>query len=400
MRKALVLVLAVGCTPDILTARQLPEDVRDDAATVAAGNNQFAIDAFAKLGPGNHFFSPFSIATALAMLDAGAAGTTDAELRAALHLSLPGDRAHAAYGAILDSLDAGRAYNGYRLATANRLFGQEGAAFLPDFLERTRSDYGAELQPVDFAGANDAARETMNGWVADHTDGKITELFPSDAVDATTRLALANAIVFAGTWATEFVPSATRELPFTLATGEVIATPMMRKKEDIPTTWIDGATIGVLPYRTGDLSMMIVLPDDPSGLPAIEAQLDATTIARWAHDAARDGERHDVSLPKFTIEESLPLDEILRGVGVEAAFTPGADFSGIDGSRDLFVTKTMHRAIVTVDEAGTTAVAATGGSVGAIDEPLPLIADHPFVFVIFDHVTGSILFMGRLADPR
>src|SRR5882724_8400995 len=170
--RAIVPVLApsllafAGCAsqPDVIAARQLPAAIQGDAALVAAANNQFAIDVLGKQPAGNSIFSPFSISTALAMLDAGAAGQTDTELRAALHFTLPGDQTHAAYGALLASLDTGRGYGGYTLATADRLFGQQGFPFEPDFLATTKTDYHAELMPLDFAASPDVARTSVNQW--------------------------------------------------------------------------------------------------------------------------------------------------------------------------------------------------------------------------------------------
>ena len=399
---AIALLVAAGCSEeDVIDARQLDEAIRPDVEAVVRGNNQLACDLYAKLveGRGNLFFSPFSISTALAMIDAGAAGETDAELRSALHFELPGERAHAAYGALLDSLDVGREFGAYTLATANRLFGQDGYGFLPSFLGITRDHYGAELMPVDFIGDAEGARRTVNDWVAGQTDGKIEELFEPGSLDATTRLVLANAIVFQGKWAQKFTE--TQDRPFQLADGTTVTVPIMSKRDAIATATVPGGRIGVMPFRGEDLSLIVLLPDEPAGLPAIEQELSGANLAAWIGRAHAPDRRVDVLLPRFTMETAIELPETLRALGIESAFDPNrADFSAMNGRRDLYLQKAVHEAVLSVDEEGAEAAAATGGGVGTTSAPQGFEVDRPFVLAIYDHVTGSVLFMGRVLDPR
>jgi len=393
--------------PDVLAARELPAAVKDDAAAIALANNQFAFDLYALLAPDhdNLFMSPFSISTALAMVDAGAAGTTDQELRRTLRFTVPGDRMHSAYGALLDSLDVGRGFGTYTLATANRLFGQTGLPFVPDFLTITRRDYGAELQQVDFERDPEAARATVNAWVADNTDGKIEELFASGAFDMTTRLVLANAIVFKGAWANHFDTSLTTDGAFQLSDGRTIRTPMMHKRDVIATTSIPGGRLGVLPFRGKDLSMLVLLPDRPDGLPTLEAQFTGDAIAPLIArvrglQVPSNAEEVDVALPRFSITSGFELPDLLAKLGMVSAFDPdAADFSGIDGKRDLYIQRVVHKATITVDENGAEAAAATGVGVGTTSTPQPFVADRPFLFAIYDHVSESILFLGRVVNP-
>jgi serpin B len=343
--------------------------------------------------------SPFSISTALAMLDAGAAGTTDAELRAASGFAaVPGDRLHAAYGALLASLDIGRGYGAYTLATADRLFGQQGFPFLPAFLAITKDDYGAELMPVDFAGDTEAARATINQWVASRTDGGIPELFSQGILDATTRLVLANAILFKGTWQTRFDPAVTSDGPFHLADGTTVTAPMMTKEDAVAQATIPGGALAVLPFKGQDLAMIVLLPDAADGLPALEAQLSGAALAQWI--GAASAIDTSLTLPRFGVASTFDLGAVLQGLGVTSAFDPAAaDLSAMDGQRDLSVQAVVHRAVVTVDEVGATAAAATGISVGKHAAARSLTIDRPFLFLIHDEVTGSVLFLGRLADP-
>jgi serine protease inhibitor len=405
MRTAWLALLIAACSsdPDVITARQLPAAIQGDAATVVAANNQFACDVYAKAAAGattNAVFSPFSISTALAMLDAGAAGQTDSQLRDALHFTLPPAQLEAAYGALLTSLDTGRDYGAYTLATADRVFGQQGFAFEQSYLDTTKDDYHAPLQPLDFAAAPEASRTTINQWVASQTDDKIPELFTAGSIDPSTRLVLANAIVFKGDWDTQFDPARTTTASFHVAGGADVSTPLMHASLPIALGRLGNANVGVLPFRGKDLSLVVIVPDDPDGLPAVEAQLSGDALTHAITAAQPLGESLDVTLPKFAITQNQGLNALLDSLGVHDAFTPDvADFSGIDGAHDLYVQTVIHDAMITVDEHGAEAAAATGVGVGTASLPPQLTADHSFMFVLYDSVTGSILFMGRVLDP-
>ncbi|HEU4613246.1 MAG TPA: serpin family protein, partial [Kofleriaceae bacterium] len=350
----------------MITARQLPAAIAGDAAAVVAANNQFACDVYAKAGPGNTVFSPFSISTALAMLEAGAAGTTDDELRTALHFTLPPSQLAPAYGALLDSLDTGRDYGAYTLATADRLFGQQGFAFQQPYLDTTDHDYHAPLQPLDFESDPDGSRTTINQWVSDQTDAKIPELFPAGSIDSSTRLVLANAILFKGEWDQQFDPAKTTNGSFHIAGGADVTAPLMHAQLPIALGHLGSdAEVGVLPFRGKDLALVVIVPDDADGLPAVEAELTGAALDQAISSAQPFGEPIEVTLPKFTISQNQGLNELLASLGIHAAFDPtAADFSGIDGAHDLFVQAVFHDAMITVDEHGAEAAAATGVSVG------------------------------------
>lgn len=397
----LLLVAACSSDPNVLAARKLPAAAQASADAVVTANNQFACDVYAKLPAGNAVFSPFSITTALAMLEAGAAGQTDTELRTALHVTLPPDQLATAYDALLTSLDTGRGYGAYTLATADRLFGQQGFAFEQTYLDTTKQAFHAPLQPVDFAGNADAARTTINDWVASQTDNKIPELFPAGSLDSSTRLAFANAIVFKGDWDTQFDPSRTAPSTFHVSGASDVTTPLMHASLPIKLGNLGNvAQIGVLPFRGKDLALAVIVPNDPDGLPAVEAQLTGPALQAAITGASDFGENLDVTLPRFTITQNQNLDALLASLGITTVFTPDqADLSGIDGARDLYLDKVFHDATITVDEQGAEAAAATGGGVTVASLPPSLKADHSFIYVLYDNVTNSILFMGRLVDP-
>ena len=405
MRAPLLVLVVAGCSsrPDVLVARELPAAERANAASVVASNYQFAVDLYHQLPAGNSFFSPFSISTAFAMLDAGAAGETDSQLREVLQLTLAGNTLNAAYGALLASLDTGRGYGNYTLATADRLFGQTGEPFVPGFLDITKNNYEAELQQLDFTNPS-AATATIDQWVSSQTDGKIPMLFPAGSLNPSTRLVLANAILFKGTWHTPFDPSQTGPGSFAVDGGSAVTVPMMDAVDvSLSTAAIPGGTLALLPFQGGDLSFLVLLPSAPGGLAALEANLSAATLTQWIASAtAHDG--WTVEMPKFTLPTSFSLNAIMQALGAPDAFTQGvANFSGIDGAMDLSVGLALHDAWITVDEQGAEAAGATGiGGGGGGGGPPPsndLDVAQSFDFGIYDNVTGSLLFFGHMVDP-
>jgi serpin B len=377
----------------------------DGAAVIATDSNAFAFDLHARLRvaeSGNLFFSPQSISTALAMTYAGARGDTATEMARTLHFSLPQDRLAAAYGELLAALHGSGAQRPYSLSVANRLWGQRGTAFLEPFLTTMRTGYGAEMGLVDFVNEAEAARGEINDWVRKETADKITDLIPPGVLNPATRLVLANAIYFRGDWARQFDKSATKDQPFLVTGDRTVTAPLMFGKIHAGyAAHTDGALkVLELPYKGDDVSMLVLLPDAPEGLPVLEAGLTADTYRAWTTDLARRDVL--VYLPRFSVESRFALAPTLGAMGMPAAFSDWADFSGMDGKRDLFISAVVHKARVDVDERGTEAAAATGAVMAltaAREEPPAFRADHPFLFVIRHNPTGAILFLGRMVDP-
>jgi serpin B len=361
------------------------------------GNNDFALDLHRQARePGeNLFFSPLSVSAALGMTSAGAAGQTEAEMIEVLSIEEP-DTYHASFGGLMQDLsgDKGR---GYQLDIANRLYGQDGFAFHEPFLAVTADDYGAPLETLDF-GASEASRTTINDWVSDNTQGYIPDLLPQGFVNGDTRLVLVNAIYFQADWAQAFDKGNTRDETFHAPSGDVTASMMVQSKE-FPYAEVDGAKVLELPYLDDEVSLLVVLPNEEDGLVALEDGLTSDVLEQWV--AALNPQEVDVQLPGFELEHEIKLTEALKAMGMEAAFDPStADFSGM-ADASLFITGTVHKAYVKVDEEGTTAAAATGVGAGITSMPVtvPFIADHPFLFLVRDRLTGSILFLGRITDP-
>jgi serpin B len=384
-----------------------------DAQAVVQGNNQFAFELYAQLRAeaGDLFFSPYSISSALSMTQAGAAGETAKEMADVLHVASPGAAGHAAHGALMRTLNSPDVKRPYQLAVANRLFGQQGHSFLGGFQQLLEQNYGAKLELLDF-GRSEVARKTINDWAEQKTLGKIKDLIPPSVLDSNSRLVLANAIYFKGNWAKQFKSQQTFPQPFFLAAGKEITVPMMHSTSEYQFGHLkyDGEKqlkLLAIPYQSNELSMVVLLPDEQAGLADLEKHLSAGGVKEWM----RKLKYQDVqlTLPKFQMTAGFRLEKSLAGMGMPLAFSPpspgvaGADFSGIDGRKDLYLSAVIHKAFVDVNEEGTEAAAATAvvpalpGPVGM--EPAQFVADHPFVFLIRDNRTESILFMGRVTNP-
>ena len=372
----------------------------EDLAALMQGNNAFAFDLYARLkdADGNLFFSPFSVSTALAMTFGGARGQTEAQMAEVLHFDLPQERLHAAFGAFSELWSAGDDERPYQLSVANALWLQQGMTLLDAFLELTKAHYGAGLRKVDFVNATEQARQTINAWVEQQTQGKIKDLLKPGIVDPATSLVLTNAIYFKGTWQLQFDQKNTADAPFTIAPGGQVQVPMMHQKGDFAIGRGDGVRLLELPYAGGDLSMVVLLPAEPDGLPRLEQALTADNLSCWL--ATLHKREVALYIPRFKMTCEFDLASTLQSMGMTDAFTQQADFSGMTGDRSLFISAVVHKAFVGVDEQGTEAAAATGVVMKRTALPPTFRADHPFLFVIRHRPTDSILFIGRVANPK
>ncbi|MCR4424909.1 MAG: serpin family protein [Firmicutes bacterium] len=377
-----------------------------DIDSVAAGNNSFAFDLYSRLarGEGNVFFSPYSISSALAMTYAGARGETAKQMAHVLHFSLAPERLHAALSDLTAMFnDPGRA--AYSLSVANALWGQVGYTFRPEFLDIAGRYYGAGFKEVDYIDdANrEQTRQTINGWVEAKTNNKIKDLIKPYDLTALTRLVLTNAIYFKGKWEFQFKPENTKTMPFHISDEEQADVPMMHQMAEFRYAENDQVQILEMPYTGGDLSMVILLPKPGYGIEALEGTMCPENTRSWLSQLSR--EKVEVFLPRFKLETRLLLNGGLQDLGMIDAFDEyAADFSGMTPGRDLYISKVIHQAFVEVNEEGTEAAAATAvmmsGKSILLDVPPVFRADRPFAFLIRDLRSGSILFMGRLVDPR
>ncbi len=404
MIRALLLPLAVA---GAVLAVDKPDDAKADRAAVVQGDTQFALDLYAKLRDkdGNLFFSPYSISTALAMTRAGARGDTAVEMDKTLHFDLGQDKLNAAFAGLMKQINGDPAdkKRGYQLSTANALWGQQGYGFRADFLKIARDDYGGGLNDVDFVGATEQARQTINSWVEKQTNDKIKDLLPQGFLDATTRLVLTNAIYFKGDWASQFKKDATKIEPFHLTADKNLDAPLMHQTGHY--RYMDGGAFQAveMPYAKGDLSMVVLLPKKVDGLADLEKDLTADRLAEWVGKMQR--QEVILTLPKFKTTQQMGMRDVLSKMGMGLAFSDAADFTGISDRGGLSISDVVHKAYIDVNEEGTEAAAATGVGVVAVSAepppapPVEFRADHPFIFMIRDVRSGSILFLGRLADP-
>lgn len=374
-----------------------------DPTMIATGNTAFALDLYARLRTekGNLFVSPFSISTALAMTAAGAKGQTLDEMRKVLHLPA---NPHAGFGSVIEKINAAgpdAAQRPYELTTANALWGQKGFPWLPAFIQLTRKYYGAGLNEVDFA-QSEAARKTINDWVAAQTKDKIQDLIGSGVLTADTRMVLTNAIYFKSAWQSQFRKEWTKTEPFLLADGSKTDAPLMTQTGNYKYAEDDGLQVLELPYKNNELSMVVLLPKSPDGLAKLEAGLTADKLAGW-EKAAKPAQVR-VSLPRFKTEKAVSLKPVLSAMGLTTPFTARADFSGMTSAERLMIAEVLHKAFVDVNEEGTEAAAATAVIMmragGRPAEPKVFRADRPFVYLIRENKTHSVLFMGRLETPK
>jgi len=374
--------------------------------TAARAINAFATDLYARLArqDGNLAFSPFSIETALAMAYAGARGRTADEMAAVLHLGPNNAATHAAYGALLRQIAADGNAAGPELNLANALWGQDGYSFAAGFLQLLHDAYGADLNRVDFRGAAEQARATINAWVAAQTRGKIENLIPPGALNEYTRLVLTNAVYFKGDWARPFDPADTHDGAFRVAPGRTVIAPLMHQVATFGYAHRDGVQTLEMAYAGGRLAMDVLLPDRADGLADLERQLTPAHLAAWTSGLSQ--QLVAVTLPRFTATGTFSLKPALGAMGMPTAFGNAADFSGMNDGRDsLLISDVVHKAYVAVGEKGTEAAAATGVLVTAMSAainltpPLEFRADHPFVYVIRDTSTNAVLFLGHISNP-
>ena len=373
-------------------------------AALTAANTSTAIDLYHQLAttPGNVFFSPYSIETALSMAAAGARGSTLTQMLDVLHDRLPAATLQDATNALNLSLLAPRpapagtgAGKALELELANSVWSQTGYHIEPGFLDLLARDYGAALNTVDYRDDTSGATKAINAWVDAHTNHKIKDLLSQ--LDPATKLVLVNAVHFKGDWIVPFVPELTRNSSFTTAAGTKVSTPFMHGVMTARYASGSGWQAVDLPY-VGDASMTVIVPDAGT-FASFDTNLDATRLARIIGSLSRA--EIELALPKFHLTDRSNLVPLLRALGMTRAFEDDADFSGITGSRGLFIAQAVHQATVTVDEKGTEAAAATGIAIATSGITLrkSIAVDRPFIVVIRDTKTGSILFLGRITDP-
>lgn len=379
--------------------------------SLAAANANFSLELFKKITETNKaanvFYSPLSISSALAMVYLGAKGNTATQMHESLNLNKSEGDIHVGFSKLFAELNKEGAP--YALSLANRLYGEQSYQFVEKFLADTKKHYLAELETVDFRKNAEAARVNINKWVEQKTQEKIKDLLAEGVLNEDTRLVLVNAIYFKGNWERQFDSADTREVPFRLNKNETKPVQMMHQKAKFPFTYIPEVTCQILelPYVGKDLSMLIMLPnemeDNTTGLEKLEKTLTYENFTEWTRPDMMDTVEVQVGLPKFKLEETYDLKQVLVSMGMVDAFDNNkSDFSGMSPNDDLVLSKVVHKSFVEVNEEGTEAAAATAAIMMmrcAMLRPERFVADHPFLFFIRHNPTMSVLFYGRYSSP-
>jgi serpin B len=385
------------------------DSTQEDLVT---GNMRFALDLYGTLRESNDanlLVSPLSISLALAMTYAGASGDTANQMATTLGFDLGPDATGPAFhDLVTDLLERGNAEDSAdgevtarALSIANALWGEQTYPFSEDFMTKVEDDFGAGLQLVDFINEPEAAREDINTWVEDHTGDRIKDIVPEGAITPDTLLVLANAIWFYGAWANPFEADATEDGEFTLIDGDTVTVPFMRQNKFMSYAEGDGYQVVELPYAGSGFTFTVILPDEGE-FETVEQGLDLGILDELASTDVR------LAIPKFSFEFDTALADALKSLGMTDAFDPNAsDFSEMIGdpsATPLVISSILHKAFIAIDEEGTEAAAATvvmmEGATAMEDEPIEVTIDRPFIFAIRDTETGTLLFLGRLLDPR
>ncbi|UCF50433.1 MAG: serpin family protein [Thermoplasmatales archaeon] len=390
--------------PGIIVETDVPlaDDTNATAESVSKlvnSLNEFSFDFYQQIAnfeEGNIFFSPYSIFTALSMAYEGARNNTAVEMQNVLNILQNDSPTLGSFGRIYNLLNQNQ--EGYKISTANAFWAHEDYNFLKEYLGLLENFYMAEANELDFS-KNVEAAEIINTWIEEQTNDKIKDMISPDILSDLTKLVLTNAIYFKGLWDSPFDPKLTYESDFELTNGETVKVDMMSKPKDSKFNFTQTEDLQVLEmdYYGNELSMFFILPKE-NNISFAETSFNLENLSNWKNDLSSI--KIDVDIPKFKFETKYSLKSILMDMGIIDAFSPGAaDFSGMDGTKNLFISRAIHQAFVEVNEEGTEAAAATTIIVALTAIPDSFIADHPFVFLIQHKETGAILFMGRVTDP-
>jgi serpin B len=393
----LVAIVISGCSKkEFPTTKETRQLVRD--------NTSFAVDLYKQISSteGNLILSPYSISTAMSMTYAGARGNTEKQIAKALHFTQDQNDLHSSFASLQGILEEIQKRDNIKLNISNSLWPQQGYPFKQEYLSLIEKNYSASVIPVDFSNAPVEAINKINQWVNEKTAGKIQGIL--NQLPPESQLVLVNAIYFKADWLVPFHQASPSK--FWISPNDSVSVPIMYERwRSAMYAEFENLQILELPYVGGNISMFILLPKEKDGLKQLEKSLSIENLDKWVQSLKRlnKNQRLVLSLPKFKMTYELDLRSPLKAIGMVDAFSlPPADLSGMTGKKDNYVALALHKAIIEVNEKGTEAAAVTGMvGAGLIEEyeEIYFRADHPFLFLIQDNQTGSILFMGRLTDP-
>ena len=405
---AFIVIFQNQSDPDIINKDITP----DDENLIPVGNlsfhdavNTFSFDIFKKIyeeNEDNLFISAYSIFTALAMTYEGAKSETAEEMENVLSVEQDNESFHNYMKNLYEVLNTKNSE--YNISTANALWVQENFQLLEAYLALIKDYYGGDATEVDYSNPDETS-EIINQWVEDQTNGLIEDLITADAISPLTALILTNAIYFKGIWKTQFDPVNTTDRSFEATSGSTIEVPTMNLVDtgDIfAYTETDEVQILEMPYTGDDISMIIILPKN-NDLSSIINSVNNDIFSTWMDSMYKT--YVDIYLPKFKVETSYNLNDYLKDLGLNIPFTSTADFSGIAGVKDLFISDVIHKAFIDVNEEGTEAAAATAVIMattmnGHDSSSIVFDCNHPFMYLIRHNDTGTIIFMGSIEDPQ
>jgi serpin B len=373
----------------------------DALQNIVERNTHFAFDLYKsqKKDGENTLFSPFSISTAFAALYAGTRGNTAQQFADALSFPQDQTRLHDTFLGLLSKVDTGTSKGDAVLRTANGLWIQSDQDLRTDFVSVAMNYYQTSVKKVDFRSQPTQVLNQINTWVAQQTNNKITQLLPPGSVEALTKLVLANAVYFKSQWANQFDVKATALADFWVTEKKSVQVQMMRQRGQFGYAENELAHILVLPYKGEKVSFVVLFPKSRQDLAALEQSLDVQSLKKWLQDVRTVDVL--VHMPRFRITTKIDLVSALASLGMTDPFSDKADFSGINGTKDLYISSASHQALLEVDEKGSEAAAATGISIGVRSlKPIPEVRlDRPFLFLIRENASNTILFLGRLIHP-
>ena len=405
----LLLLVVISCNKNVSPVANTSENTTNSEPmtegesiqqSLIEGNNQFTLELFSNLSSANEniIISPFSVSSALAMTYAGAKNNTQSQMSYVLHFNHNQEVLHTDFSQLLSNIKALNS-DGNEVNIANSLWVQNKFKLQESYLKTIKTNYASDVQSVDFVLESEKTRGTINKWVESKTNQKIKDLIPVGGITKSTMLVLTNAIYFLGTWENKFDVKNTTESLFYLNEEAKVNAPFMRQTAKFKYFEDEFIQVIDLPYAKNKLSMIVVMPKEKFGLMKITK---AMLNDNYTHIlAGLQMQKVAISLPKFKASSSFDLGAKLSEMGMPDAFTSAADFSGITGSKDLNISKIMHKAFIEVNEKGTEAAGATTvvmEKTSYVKTPV-FTADSPFLYLIKDNISGSILFIGKIVNP-
>lgn len=390
-----VIMFSVVLTVHFAASKEASPSEQSLRESFVKGNTVFAVKSYRELGgkEGNLFFSPFSVSSALGMTYAGARGNTEKEMKEVLYFQLDQTKLHPAFKSLNKDMMATAGKSGQKLNIANALV-LTGGNVSGEFKTILKDNYDAEIFPGNLSA--------INGWVDKKTESKIKTIL--EKLSPNSVCVILNAIYFKGIWETQFQQSNTKNEPFNVSAGKQVTVPLMYQKNDFNIMTQKDFQAVSIPYKGKNLSAVIFLPNTIDGLSALEKQLTSQNLKEWLAQLDKQRvQKVDLYLPKFKFETSYDLVPAFQKMGMKDAFDTMADFRGMGWPKgDLWISQIKHKAFVEVNEEGTEAAAATAVEMATKSirmNPPVFRADHPFIFIIRDNQSGTILFMGRIVNP-